>query len=700
MTRVIFVVLAWLTLTQGATIFRVGDKGETTDPIRTIVESSEWPYESVDANEGATRLRILADGTIAICVNGKVQSDRMLRCDTKGIPLFGIYLDGDGVLCAFDGKGKEYKLSSNPNETGGAYEFTIEQDATCYIRDGNNKCIWSFPDGLAMQHIASDANNILRCGDTLSSEDGKWSLIIQKNGSVCINGPKGSTTLCDKPGKYLKLSDDGTLNFYDDEHNVVWNNGPQRLGGIAPFTMRLCNSGMLDICDGNEVRRGTPSKCDQVGRCSPPLIEHYLKSNVMQHDMRPYTFTETYITSHIACGHERTETEISKYVDSLNKDIRAQHFPDPYPIMKVDGILGGSRFATNLKSDVYPPKWTNVQIMEHKYSRMQSGIERAIKMDEKAYKNYVEKDMSPLDAALKVMDQYEPVHRKSDIYPSKWTDAQMMEHKQSCAKAGIAYATKLNKKAYTSYVEEGMLPLDAARKVMVLYKNVPARLSNNPNLITKVDEIFPRDAFLITDRNDARYQSKQTSVQIEERDSLHEKSEIAYAMKLDKKAYTSYVEEGVPPLDAACRVMDQHKPVDGDVHSIHWDTSSKVSDRSIHTDSVPYSTYISRFKDGSHRRVRAPVTSSEAYMDLRNTISKHLNDQKVLTEQIWIRGPKKNKIIITTDDMLMDTLREMCLIRMLYMIKDTLLSNDEWVEEFHVKDKDIGCSIKFMNPDV
>jgi hypothetical protein len=146
--------------------------------------------------------------------------------------------------------------------------------------------------------------------------------------------------------------------------------------------------------------------------------------------------------------------------------------------------------------------------------------------------------------------------------------------------------------------------------------------------------------------------------------------------------------------------MDQRKPVNGDVHTVHWDASSKVSDRSIRTDSVPYSTYISRFKDGSHRRVRAPVTSSEAYTDLRHTISKHLNDQKALTEQMWIRGPKRNKIIITTDDMLMDTLREMCLIRMLYMIKDTLLSNDEWVEEFHVKDKDIGCSIKFMNPDV
>jgi hypothetical protein len=156
--------------------------------------------------------------------------------------------------------------------------MTMEADATCYIRDKDDTMVWSFPPKRTVHVLTSDADCILRSKDELLSDNGKYALVIEQNGSMYIRGPSmnDKKILWNVPVKYLTICNEGKIRLFDYNGKSTIYNGKSKLGGEAPFSLCCDDNGILRIYDGKEIVRGLPDNCERTDVFLANQIKNYL----------------------------------------------------------------------------------------------------------------------------------------------------------------------------------------------------------------------------------------------------------------------------------------------------------------------------------------------------------------------------------------------------------------------------------------
>lgn len=236
-------------------------------------DAENWPK---NYKEGVCSFRICTDGSMIICVNDVAQSEHVLKSEK---PCANMWLSDDGELYAEGADFSKCRLSSNSHKRNGPYRMTLEADATCYIRDKDETAVWSFPPKRTVYVLTSDAGCILRSGDELLSDNGKYALVIEQNGSMYMRGPSmnDKKVLWNVPVKYLTICNEGKIRLFDYNDKSTIYNGKSKLEGEAPFSLCCDDNGILRIYDGKEVVRGLPENCKRVDVFQITRMKNYLK---------------------------------------------------------------------------------------------------------------------------------------------------------------------------------------------------------------------------------------------------------------------------------------------------------------------------------------------------------------------------------------------------------------------------------------
>jgi len=131
--------------------------------------------------------------------------------------------------------------------------LVLQDDGNLVVLDPQGSQVWE--SGTAVRPSILPSGGVLEPGDTLSSPDGRQTLLVLDDGDVALLGPDAATrwsTGTDVPGARLTLHEDGNLVVTDPDGNWVWRS---RTAGHPGSSLVLQDDGDLVLYDavGAEV---------------------------------------------------------------------------------------------------------------------------------------------------------------------------------------------------------------------------------------------------------------------------------------------------------------------------------------------------------------------------------------------------------------------------------------------------------------
>ena len=195
--------------------------------------------QSISSPDGRFTLSFQQDGNLVLY--GPTHK-ALWASHTDGRSVWEAIMQADGNLVIYDRSNHSLWNSGTWGHAGAA--LTIGNDGNLAIRDANNNLLW------ATHTAVLSAEQSLTPGQSMISQDGRFSLILQTDGNLVLYGP-GNKALwnshTDRHGvSRAILQADGNLVVYDTNGRALWNSGSY---GHSGDVLTLQNDGNLVIYD-------------------------------------------------------------------------------------------------------------------------------------------------------------------------------------------------------------------------------------------------------------------------------------------------------------------------------------------------------------------------------------------------------------------------------------------------------------------
>jgi hypothetical protein len=202
---------------------------EPAQPDRLAAGEGLGPGDSITSRNRLFSLVLNSDGSLL------VHGFEWERLWSPALPehadVWDVVMSGDGNLVQYDVHGRVLWASNTAGHPGAC--VVMQDDGNLVVRTSSGEPIWASntvvppwpPLPTQWDRLASGQG--LRPGDAIQSQDGRFSLVLQRDGNLVVQGLESQTLWASNTGGRFDawdvvMQDDGNLVVHDVHGRVLW----------------------------------------------------------------------------------------------------------------------------------------------------------------------------------------------------------------------------------------------------------------------------------------------------------------------------------------------------------------------------------------------------------------------------------------------------------------------------------------------